>query len=178
MRFIFGGRCCPFCVQFAWQHHARLHKETYPLAANAVLEYCYMDDLMSSAPQADKAKETRKKLGKIGDLAGFHNHKWISSELDVIADVAEGDRVLRQTQRRENYQQPRIWVSCDVPQMANFPLDTHYGQVYLNSPVVYAHHVYEGGNITARLIRSKSRLATVKAVSPDQSFWVHPSDYD
>ena len=27
-RYIFGGCYCPFCVQFAWQHHARLHKET------------------------------------------------------------------------------------------------------------------------------------------------------
>ena len=39
------------------------------------------------------------------------------------------------------------------------------------TPVVYARHVYEGGNITARLIMSKSRLASPKAViaraSPD-----------
>ena len=28
-RFIFGGCYCPLCVQFAWQHHARLNKETY-----------------------------------------------------------------------------------------------------------------------------------------------------
>ena len=39
-RFIFGGCYCPFCVQFAWQHHARLNKETYPLGANAVSEHC------------------------------------------------------------------------------------------------------------------------------------------
>ena len=32
-RFVFGGCNCPFCVQFAWQHHARLNKETYPLGA-------------------------------------------------------------------------------------------------------------------------------------------------
>ena len=31
--------------------------------------------------------------------------------------------------------------------------------------VVYARHVYEGGNITARMIMSKSRLAPLKAVS-------------
>ena len=30
--------------------------------------------------------------------------------------------------------------------------------------VVYARHVYQGGNITARLIMSKSRLASLKAV--------------
>ena len=31
--------------------------------------------------------------------------------------------------------------------------------------VVYAHHVYEGESITAQLIMSKSRLASLKAVS-------------
>ena len=31
--------------------------------------------------------------------------------------------------------------------------------------VVYARHVYKGGNITARLIMSKSRLTPLKAVS-------------
>ena len=30
--------------------------------------------------------------------------------------------------------------------------------------LVYARHVYEGGNMTARLIMSKSRLASLKAV--------------
>ena len=74
-RFIFGGCYCPFSVQFAWQHHARLHKETYPLGANAVLEPCYMDDLISSAPTVDDAKETRKQLTELGDLAGFHVRK-------------------------------------------------------------------------------------------------------
>ena len=29
------------------------HKETYPLGANAVLEHCYMDDLMPSAPTVE-----------------------------------------------------------------------------------------------------------------------------
>ena len=56
----FGGCYCPFCVSFASQHHGRLHKETYPLTANAVLEHCYMDDLMPSVPTVGRVKETRK----------------------------------------------------------------------------------------------------------------------
>ena len=64
-------------VQFAWQHHARLPEETYPLGAHAVLEHCYMDDLMPSTPTADDAKETRKQLTELGDLAGFYIHKWM-----------------------------------------------------------------------------------------------------
>ena len=77
-RFIFGGCYCPFYVHFAaWQHHARLHKETYPMGANAVLEHCYMDDLIPSAPPVDDVKETRKQLIELGDLAGFHIRKCI-----------------------------------------------------------------------------------------------------
>ena len=90
-RFIFGACYYPFCVQFTWQHHARLHKETYPLGANAVLEHCYMDDLMPSAPTVDDAKDIRKQLTELGDLAGFHIRKWISNEPDVIADIVEED---------------------------------------------------------------------------------------
>ena len=61
------------------------------MGANAVLEHCYMDDLMPSARTVDDAKDTRKQLTELGDLAGFHIRKWISSEPDVIADIAEGD---------------------------------------------------------------------------------------
>ena len=45
--------------------------EMYPLAARAVLEYCYMDDLMPSAPTVGEAKETRKHLTELGDKGGF-----------------------------------------------------------------------------------------------------------
>ena len=62
------------------------------MGANAVLEHCYMDDLMPSAPTVDDAKETRKQVTELGDLAGFHVRKWISNEPEVIADVAEEDR--------------------------------------------------------------------------------------
>ena len=46
---------------------------------------------MPSAPTVDDAKDTRKQLTELGDLAGFHIRKWISNEPDVIADIAEED---------------------------------------------------------------------------------------
>ena len=61
------------------------------MGANAVLEHCYMDDLIASAPTVDDAKDTRKQLTELGDLAGFHIRKWISNEPDVIAEIAKGD---------------------------------------------------------------------------------------
>ena len=62
------------------------------MGANAVLEHCYMDDLVPSAPTVDDAKETRKQVTELGELPGFHVRKWISNELKVIADVGEENR--------------------------------------------------------------------------------------
>lgn len=50
--------------------------ETYPLEGTAVLDQCYMDDLMPSAPMVDEAKETRRQLTELGDQAG---HVWARS---------------------------------------------------------------------------------------------------
>ena len=62
------------------------------MGANVVLEHCYMDDLMPSATTVDDAKEIRKQITELGDLAGFNVRKWMSNELKVIADVAEEGR--------------------------------------------------------------------------------------
>lgn len=63
--------------------------KSYPLGARAVLEHCYMDDLMLSTPTVEEAKETRKQLTELGDKAGFHIRKWVSNDVNVIAGIKE-----------------------------------------------------------------------------------------
>lgn len=46
------------------------------MEGTAVLDQCYMDDLMPSAPTVDEAKETRRQLTELGDKAG---HVWARS---------------------------------------------------------------------------------------------------
>ena len=92
LRFIFGGCYCPFCVQYAWQKHADTHKDEFPLAASAVRNHCYMDDLMPSLPTIEEAKQTRQQLSKLGDKAGFHIRKWLSNRVEVLEDVPAVDQ--------------------------------------------------------------------------------------
>ena len=92
LRFVFGGCYCPFCAQFTWQKHAENHQEKYPLAASAVKNHCYMDDLMPSVESADRAIETRRQLTEMGDIAGFHVRKWVLNCPEVLQDVPEEDR--------------------------------------------------------------------------------------
>ena len=91
-RFVFGGCYCPFCAQFTWQRHAEIHKTQYPLATDAVRNHCYMDDLMPSVATIEIAKETRKQLTELGNLAGFHLRKWMSNQAEVLKDIPAEDR--------------------------------------------------------------------------------------
>ena len=45
------------------------HKTEYPLAAEAVKNSCYMDDLMPSVETVETTKEMRQQLTKLGDKA-------------------------------------------------------------------------------------------------------------
>ena len=91
-RLAFGGCYCPFCAQFSRQSHAENNKTQYPLAADAVRNHCYMDDLMPSVPTIDIAKETRKQLTELGSLAGFYIRTWMSNQAEVLKDIPAEDR--------------------------------------------------------------------------------------
>ena len=91
-RFIFGGCYCPFWAQYVWQQHARDHKDLYPLAAEAVQNSCYMDDLMPSVKSVEETNSMRKQITELGDMAGFHVRKWISHRPEVIEDIPDQDR--------------------------------------------------------------------------------------
>ena len=51
-----------------------------------------MDNLMLSTPTIEEAKETRKRLTEWNDKAGFHIRKWVSNDVNAIADIKEEDR--------------------------------------------------------------------------------------
>ena len=91
-RFVFGGCYCPFCAQYVLQQHARDHKEQYPLAAEAVQNNCYTNDLIPSVKSIEEAKTMREQITELGDLAGFHVRKWISHRPEVIEDIPDPDR--------------------------------------------------------------------------------------
>lgn len=51
-----------------------------------------MDDLMPSVATIEIAKETRKQLTELGNLAGFHLRKWMSNQAEVLKDIPDEDR--------------------------------------------------------------------------------------
>ena len=63
-------------LNITWQQHAQVNEEEYPLAANAVKNHCYMDEVVPSVDSLETAKETRRQLSEMGEKASFHICKW------------------------------------------------------------------------------------------------------
>ena len=108
------GCYCPFCAQYVWQKHADDHRAEYPLAAEAVKNSCYMDDLMPSVETVETAKEMRQQLTELGDKAGFHIRKWISQKPEVIMDIPEADRATKLDLEKKEFLVTRtlgvVWI--------------------------------------------------------------------
>ncbi|XP_074662622.1 uncharacterized protein LOC141915116 [Tubulanus polymorphus] len=92
-RHVFGGTYSPCCAQYVWQTHAKMKKEVYPLAADAVDSKTYMDDTICSMDDPDVAIATRQQLTALATDGGFHYRKWMSNDRTVLEDIPESDRL-------------------------------------------------------------------------------------
>ena len=92
MRLTFGDKASPYLAQDVCQEHAKSHSQEYPEAAKTVLESIYMDDVMKSVSNVEKAVELWCNLTKLLGLAGMKIRKWCSNEPDVFRDISVEDR--------------------------------------------------------------------------------------
>ena len=68
------------------QKHAKSHSEEHPEAAKTVLELMYMDDIMKSVSNVEKAVGLWCNLTKLLRLGGMKIRKWCSNEPDVLRE--------------------------------------------------------------------------------------------
>ncbi|XP_024893439.1 uncharacterized protein LOC112468475 [Temnothorax curvispinosus] len=62
-------------------------KTSYPLAAAALKESVYVDDVVTSVESVEKARELQRQLQALLKTAGFELRKWASSHPSVLADL-------------------------------------------------------------------------------------------
>jgi hypothetical protein len=92
-RVVFGVNCSPFLAQFVSQHNAKLHESEYPLAAEAVIKSCYMDDTMDSIVDVPVAIELKDELQELWGMAGMYARKLLSNSVEVMRHIPEADCV-------------------------------------------------------------------------------------
>ncbi|XP_071637531.1 uncharacterized protein [Temnothorax longispinosus] len=84
---IFGLTCSPFIAIACMLKLAAEGKISYPLAAAALEESVYVDNVVASVESVDKARKLQRQLQALLKTAGFELRKWASSHPSVLADL-------------------------------------------------------------------------------------------
>ncbi|PFX18796.1 hypothetical protein AWC38_SpisGene16828 [Stylophora pistillata] len=177
VRIVFDGSAQQDGKSLNTESLPEFNMKTYPLGARAVLEHCYMDDLMLSTPTVEEAKETRKQLTELSDKAGFYIRKSKLLMQKAWLEAGAWDDLLPKHHQQEWIKWFRELSDLKLVKIPRCLKDPVAKVVELSihtftdasesayAAAVYARHVYENDDVTVRLIASKFRLAPLKAVS-------------
>ena len=91
-RLVFGVNSSPYLAQYVSQHNAVLHADIYPMAAETILKFTYMDDSMDSTKNVTEGIELCRQLRELWQKADMHARKWISNSREVLETIPEEDR--------------------------------------------------------------------------------------
>lgn len=86
-RVTFGVSASPFAANMVVKQNALDHSVPFPLAAEAVSKFFYVDDCLSGADTVSDAMEMRSQLQQMFDKGGFLLRKWNSSEQAILKDI-------------------------------------------------------------------------------------------
>ena len=68
----------------------------------AVYKHFYMDDGLPSTNSQEEVIEMRKQMTELLHRGGFHLHKWLTNDPEVLATIPEQDRSPRFLELSEN----------------------------------------------------------------------------
>ncbi|XP_073820654.1 uncharacterized protein [Musca autumnalis] len=85
----FGVNCAPFLALRTLIKLAEDVKDTYPKAANIILQNLYVDDVLAGGHTVEETIQARKELVAALDSAGFKLMKWASNHHTIIKDIPE-----------------------------------------------------------------------------------------
>ena len=91
-RTVFGEVSAPSRANYTMRRNADENGEDLPLGVKAVYKHVYMDDGLPSTDSREEAIEMRKQMTELLRRGGFHLHKWLTNDPDVLATILEQDR--------------------------------------------------------------------------------------
>ncbi|XP_055589857.1 uncharacterized protein LOC129742036 [Uranotaenia lowii] len=91
----YGTKPAPFLATRTLQWLAEDEQHTYPLAAKALREDTYMDDVISGADTVEEATILRKQLVDLTACGGFRLRKHASNCLEALVGLSDDDLAIR-----------------------------------------------------------------------------------
>ncbi|KAJ8979676.1 hypothetical protein NQ317_001076 [Molorchus minor] len=76
-----------FQVKLPLKKLAHVEQETFPLAANSLLNHTYVDDVISGADSISEAIQLRNELIGILKRGSFELHKWCANNPELLQDI-------------------------------------------------------------------------------------------
>ena len=101
-RTVFGEVSASSRANYTMRRNADENGEDLPLSVKAVYKHFYMDDGLPSMDSREEATEIRKQMTELLRRGGFHQHKWLTNEPDVLATIPEKDRSPRSLELSED----------------------------------------------------------------------------
>lgn len=92
----YGTASAPYLATRTLVQIGKDQRETYPLAAAAILNDFYIDDFISGAETCEEAISLRQQVSGILQAAGFPLRKWVSNNMEVIKDIPDADLGIKQ----------------------------------------------------------------------------------
>ncbi|XP_055621958.1 uncharacterized protein LOC129765576 [Toxorhynchites rutilus septentrionalis] len=83
----YGTKSAPFLATRTLKQLAMEEEQRFPIAARAVSEDTYMDDVLTGTDDVEEALRLRFELEKMMESGGFRLRKWASNHPDVLRDV-------------------------------------------------------------------------------------------
>lgn len=68
------------------------YQDKFPLAALAMRENTYVDDIIAGADNVEQLVELKKQLIELLKLGNFVLHKWTSNNMDILCDIPIGQQ--------------------------------------------------------------------------------------
>ncbi|XP_062542019.1 uncharacterized protein LOC134210011 [Armigeres subalbatus] len=91
----YGTNPPPFLATRTLTQLAKDEGERYPLAAQAITEDTYMDDVITGCDNLEDAKKIQQQLDEMTRSGGFQLRKWASNCAEVLKSIPDDNRAIR-----------------------------------------------------------------------------------
>ncbi|XP_062539026.1 uncharacterized protein LOC134207319 [Armigeres subalbatus] len=83
----YGTKPAPYLATRTLKQLALDEQQRFPMAARAVMEDVYMDDVLTGEDKAEVAKQLRMQLDSMMETGGFHLRKWASNSTEFLNKI-------------------------------------------------------------------------------------------
>ncbi|XP_030748228.1 uncharacterized protein LOC115876558 [Sitophilus oryzae] len=83
----YGTNCAPYLATRVLKELAVINQKTFPLASNALLSQCYVDDILCGQDSYENLVELHRQLMQLCKLGNFHLHKWCSNSNSLLNNI-------------------------------------------------------------------------------------------